>query len=294
MAFDDPVQSALTWDVIPELRDPYCVIGFSGWSNAGSVSSDTLEFLIETLKPKAFARISQEPFVNFTVDRPLGHIQEGVIHRLESLETEVSYWKGSGGGHDLVLLLSKEPHLRWAAYAGIVVTMMVRLSAKRLYTIGGVQDTISHHSPPMVSLVGSSPYVVSGIAKLGENISAAEYQGPLSIHSYLIQACADAGIEAVSFWGHVPAYLQKSPRLVAKIVTILNKVVEMECPVDSLQQDAVEFDRRIQEAIRKDPNLRRLVETIERETPRSQSGGTDKVIRLNDFLRKDPHDDGGQ
>lgn len=294
MVLSDLVQSALTWDVVPELTDPHCVAGFHGWSNAGGVSSDSLEFLIETLKPRAFARISHEPFVDFTLDRPVGHIEDGIIHELEPLETEVMYWKSPGGEHDLVLLLGKEPHVGWLAYASIIVAMMARLSAPRLYTVGGVQDTVSHYSPPVVSLVGSSPNVVAATAELGGGIRPAKYHGPVSIHSYLVQACADAGMEGISLWGHVPAYLQKSPRVVAQIVEILTRAAGVKCPVDALEQQAEEFDRWIQDALLKDPNLKRLVETIDRETPQSSPGGTDNVIRMNDFLRRSPHDETNQ
>lgn len=291
MAFNGPAHSALTWDAVPELRDPYCVAGFHGWSNAGRVSSDALDFLLETLKPKAFARISQEPFIDFALDRPIGRIEEGVIRELEPLEDEIMCWKNPDGEHDLVLMLGKEPHVGWIAYSGIITALVARLSVKRLYTVGGMQDTISHYAPPIVSIVGSSPHVVARAAKLCDGLRTGEYHGPVSIHSYLIRTCADAGIEAVSLWGHVPAYVQKSPRVVAKIVTILNKATKMECPVDDLQHEAIEFDRKIQEALLKDPNLKRLVEAIERDAPRTKPSSTDKVIRLNDFLRRDPHDD---
>lgn len=294
MAFNGPAHSALTWDVVPELKDPYCVAGFHGWSNAGRVSSDALDFLVETLKPKVFARISQEPFMDFALDRPIGRIEEGVIYELEPLEDQIMCWKNPRGEHDLVLMLGKEPHVGWITYSGIITTVVARLSVKRLYTVGGVQDTVSHYAPPIVSIVGSSPYVVAGTAKLEDGLRTGEYHGPVSIHSYLIQTCADAGIEAVSLWGHVPAYVQKSPRVVAKIVTILNKATNIECPVEGLQHEAIELDRKIQEALLKDPNLKRLVETIERDAPRTKPSGTDKVIRLNDFLRRDPHDDAKQ
>jgi proteasome assembly chaperone (PAC2) family protein len=294
MAFNGLWRSALTWDIVPELRDPYCIAGFYGWSNAGGVSSDALEVFVRTLKPQVFARISQEPFMDFTLDRPIGRIQDGVIHELEPLETEVKCWKSPGAEHDLVLLLGKEPHMGWYAYSGIITTLMTRLSVTRLYTVGGVQDTISHYAPPVVSIVGSSPYVVGGAAKLEDGVRTGEYHGPVSIHTYLIQACADAGIEVVSLWGHVPAYLQKSPRVVAKIVTILNKATKIECPIDGLEREAIEFDRKIEEALLKDPSLKRLVASIEREAPPSRPRSPDNVIRLNDFLRRDPHDDGTQ
>lgn len=287
--------SHLKWEAVPKLTNPIFVAGFHGWSNAGSVSSDTLEYLMESLKPQVFAKLSLEPFINFTLDRPIGQIEDGVIHDLEPLFTELLFWHNPRGEHDLIFLLGKEPHFGWQCYARIFVEIMTKLNATRLYTIGGVQDTVSHYATPVISVVASSPYMVATTAPLEEGVRSAEYYGPVSIHSYLIERCTGAGMEAISLWGHVPAYLQKSPRVVAKIVTILNKAAGLQCPLDDLHQKAMELDRKINEAVRKDPNLKRLIQTIERETQSaSRSGSDEKVIRLNDFLHRGPHDDSQQ
>ncbi len=286
------MSSNLKWLEVPELRDPYFIAGFYGWSNAGNVSSDTVAYLKEFLQPRAFATLSGEAFVNFTLDRPVGHIEDGIVLHLESLTTELMYWTNSEGERDLVLLLDKEPHANWWTYAGIIGDVVQALGVKRLYTLGGVQDTMSHSAPALVSVVGSSPYVVDGAVRLDEGIEAANYYGPVSIHSYLVKTSVAAGIEAVSLWGHVPAYLQRSPKVVAKLVTILNKAVGMNCPIQILQQQSVDLDRKINEAIARDPSLRQMVESVEdqKRTMESSSSG-DKVIRLNDFLRRDLNKD---
>jgi proteasome assembly chaperone (PAC2) family protein len=289
---DDAVSSLITWDYMPELKNPLVVAGFHGWSNAGSVSSDTLEYLTEKLKPRPFARLDEEPFVNFTLERPIGQIEDGVIHDLESMATDLLFWSSPESEHDLILLLGKEPHFHWPDYSGILVDAMVKLDVQRLYTIGGVQDTVSHSAPPVVSIVGSSPHVVAGAARLDEGVRAAEYYGPVSIHSFLIRACIDAGIEAVSLWGHVPAYLQRSPRVVAKMITILNNAAGIQCSIDDLGFESIEMDRKIHDALLRDPNLKRFVETVERQSSDDElDGDDDKVIRLNDFLNRDPQDD---
>jgi proteasome assembly chaperone (PAC2) family protein len=280
--------SLFQWAQVPELRDPYLVLGFHGWSNAGSVSSDTLEYLVDVLQAKPAATLSDERFVNYTVDRPLARIENGAIEYLESMATALTCWTNGAGNRDLLFMLGREPHYNWLTYAQIILDMMSRLGVKRLYTIGGVQDTISHSSPALVTLVGSSAEVITGTMQLDQGIRPAEYYGPVSIHSYLIRNCMDAGIEAVSLWGHVPAYLQKSPRLVAKMITILNKAAGMDCSVESLKQKSIEMDRRIDEALAKDASLKEFVESLESQdglTP--SSAGHEKVIRLNQFLRRD-------
>ncbi len=244
--------SHLQWDQIPELKAPYLVVGFHGWSNAGNVSTDTVQYLIETLRPRVIATLDEEPFIHYTLDRPLAQIEDGIIHELERMSTQLMCWSNTDGNHDLVCFLGREPHMNWRGYCHVILSIIKELRIQRLYTIGGVQDTVSHAAPPLVTIVGSSPSVIEATMALDDNVKAAEYYGPISIHSSLIKACMDTGIQGVSLWGHAPAYLQRNPRIVAKIIYILNKALEMHCPTEKLTQRAIELERKINEALAKD------------------------------------------
>lgn len=284
--------SYLEWLHVPQLRDPYLVAGFQGWSNAGSVSTDTLRYLKESAEPISFASLSDEGFLNYTLDRPVGHIEEGVIVHMEPPQTEFAYWVNPEGDRDVILVSGKEPHIHWMEYARNILEIATRLNVKRLYTVGGVQDTVSHLSPPVVSVVGSLAEVVASVLEFDKVIRPAEYHGPVSIHSFLMKCCREAGLEAASLWGHVPAYLQRSPRVVYKLITILNKAVGMKCPVQLLRQQSIELDRKITEALARDPSLRQFVESIEEKQGQSApSSNDDKIIHMNDFLRRDPKKD---
>lgn len=288
MADKNPSSPFLSWDRIPELKDPVLVMGYHGWPNAGGVSSDTLCYLMEILKPKLVARFDEEAFLNYGSDRPVAQIEDGIIHELDPCVSELTSWENPDGGHDVVLFLGKEPSFRWNVYCAIFIDAIYKLHVRKLFTIGGVQDTVSHTSASLVTVIGSSVAALEETTRLGYGIQPADYYGPVSIHSRLIKACAEVGIDAISLWGHVPAYLQKSPRIVARIVGILNRLVGMRCPLDILEQKSIELDRRINEALSKDPNLKQFVESMEgSKPPRGSSTSNDKIIRMNDFLRRD-------
>ncbi len=276
----------LSWKKIPELKDPILIMGFQGWPNAGSVSSDTLYYLIEVLKPKLVARLDEEAFLNYTAERPIAEIEDGIIHEFDPCVSELMYWDNSEGDHDLILFLGKEPSFKWNVYTSIFIDVMNKLHVRKLFTIGGVQDTVSHSSAALVTVIGSSVLALEETTQLGYGVQPAEYYGPVSIHSRLVKACSEAGLDAISFWGHVPAYLQKSPRIVARIIGILNRLVGMRCPLDVLEQKSVEMDGKIKEALARDPNLQQFVQSIE-DSKRDSLKSDEKVIRLNDFVKRD-------
>ncbi len=288
MTLGESSSTFIRWDHVPELKAPFMVVGFYGWSDAGNVSSDTLAYLVEQLEFRVFAAFPNEPFLNYTMDRPMGKVEQGLLRYMEPAVMEFACATSSEAEHDLAVLLGKEPSLNWQLFAETVLGVIRELGVQRLYTVGGVQDTIPHSAPPRISVVGSSASALASVMEMEPEIQPAEYFGPVSIHSRLIQTCADNGIEAVSLWGHVPAYLQKSPRTVAKVVRLLCRLSGFGCPVDSLIRRSIEMDRRINEILAKDAGLKQFVETIE---GRAGSGVPhslgDKIIRLNDFLRRD-------
>lgn len=278
----------VSWRTTPQLRRPVMLAGFFGWSNAGCVSSDTLEYLHAVLQPEVFASMSNEAFSNYTIDRPHARIENGVILEMEILDTNFSYYRNPDGQHDLVLFLGKEPAYSWQSYSEMIIGVMEQLGVQRFYTLGGVQDTVSHLSQPMVSVVAATSFMVSEICEASKIIVPASYSGPISIHSYLLRACSEAGIEAASLWGHAPAYLQKNPRVVARLVSIINTLTGLGIPTSHLDRQAIELDRKIKEAVAKDPNLRKLVEAVDCvQEPGSFPSSRDKIIRLEDFLRRD-------
>jgi proteasome assembly chaperone (PAC2) family protein len=287
MARNEYLTSYVRWSKVPVLSDPVIIMGFEGWSNAGGVSVDTLDHLREFLEPETFATFGAEPFLIYTAQRPVCHIEGGLIRRLEPMMTAFSYRANPSGTHDLIFVTAREPDLNWELFTHILFGVMTRLGVGRLFTVGGVQDQVSHADPPKVSVVASSPSALAALVDEDEDIVKASYFGPVSIHSRIIAMCAETGIEGISLWGHVPSYLQKNPRVVARTVEIIARSVSIECPVNDLVRKSIEMDRRINEILARDPGLRQVVLAAEGKNSSREAAADDKIIRLNDFLRRD-------
>jgi proteasome assembly chaperone (PAC2) family protein len=292
--FDQDLTSPyFQWDHVPEMRSPVLVMGFHGWSNAGNVSIDTLQYFLDALDIRIVAHLDEEPFLNYATDRPVAQIEEGIIHEIDPMTSELGFYKNPAGEHDLLLFLGKEPHLAWRAYIKIFFNVIKTLKIDRLFTIGGVQDNVSHTAPPIVSIVGSNQKVIADLMELDDGIRAADYYGPVSIHSQFIRMCSEVSIDAVSLWGHVPTYLQRHPRVVSKILELLQTVAGLDFSLEPLRQKSLELDRKISEALARDPDLKQFVESVEKKenidsAPTAQDH---KIIRLNDFIRRDSQKD---
>ncbi len=280
-------QECLEWLNAPDLKAPFLIMGFRGWSDAGNVATDSLRHLNDFFQTETLAALDEEAFLHLTDDRPVATIEQGLIREMELCRSEVSGARNVEGAHDLVMFSGREPSINWSDYCNAVSEIIYRLKIQKLFTIGGVQDTVSHCAQPLVTVVGSTVEAVKEATALGPGIQPAKYHGPISIHSRLVGTAAQCGITAISLWAHVPAYLHKSPRAVAAIIAILNKALGADCPIDVLIRKSLELDRKIKEALSKDPALRQYVETIEGKADQGPGIRTDNVIRLKDFLKKD-------
>jgi proteasome assembly chaperone (PAC2) family protein len=289
----DAAISPLRWEQAPKLKSPVFLVGFKGWADAGGVASDTLSHVIEALQPLTMAYINNESFMIQSLERPVAKIESGLLSSMGAMDTSLKFWVNPDGPSDLVLMLAPEPHYNWLSYGDLIAGAMAKLGATHLITIGGVQDTVSHSAAATISVVCSSSETLSEQLRQDPSLNPADYEGPISVHTALLIACARIGIESTGLWAHVPAYLQKNPRQVARLVSILNKSIGMDCSAEDLKRESIELDRRIDEALAMDPNLREFVETIEDKEKRegASSSGKDKIIRLNDFLRREPQRD---
>jgi hypothetical protein len=74
------------------------------------------------------------------------------------------------------------------------------------------------------------------------------------------------------------------------MVDVLNDAVGMECPTEDLNRKSIELDRKVDEILGRDPNLKQFVESIEEhEDSITSEKAHDNIIRLNDFIRRDSH-----
>src|SRR5512137_756185 len=134
----------------PALYRPYLILGFEGWPNAASVSSFSIEYLVDSLKAKKFASIPSGNFYQTSSARPVATIKEGRLVELKFPGNTFYYSKGDGAP-DIILFQGIEPHLRWSVFVDILMRMVERFDVSLVFTLGGTYDYIPHTLRPMVS-----------------------------------------------------------------------------------------------------------------------------------------------
>ncbi len=278
----------------PNLIKPYLIIGFEGWPNAAEVSSLALQHLIDSLEAKKFASIPIENFYQISSLRPTAVIKDGRLIELKSPGNHFYYVKKSFF-NDLILFYGVEPHLRWNIFVDVILNLAERYNVPQLFTIGGTYDYIPHSFPPMVSALFNDEELRETVIKAGLGLT--EYSGPISIHTFILEAAKRRGLKAISLWGHAPQYLQtKNVKVVCSVLKKLIDLTKMEVDLSGLENASDYFDQQVNYLVEQDPKLREVISKLEEVYKRSEripklsgeeeAAKDDKVVYIQAFLKK--------
>jgi len=282
----------------PVLNKPYLIMGFEGWPNAGEISSFALRHLIDYLGARKFASIPTENFYQMSSLRPMAVIKEGRLVELKSSGNHFYYVKGLPS-NDLILFLGVEPHLQWNVFTDLILDLAGRFHVMELFTIGGTYDYVPHTYPAMVSCLFNHEELQERVARAGLGLT--EYSGPISIHTFVLDAAKKRDLRAISLWGHVPQYLQT--RNVKGVCAVLKRLIDLtgiKIDLSELEKAGDYFDQQINQLVEEDPKLQEVISKLEevykgseriRQPLKKEEGPKeDKVVYIQAFLKK-PEDE---
>ena len=252
----------------PNLDEPYMILGFEGWPNAAEISSFALTHLIESTKARKFASIPYENFYQISSSRLVGVVKEGKLTELKFPGNHFYYLKNSPST-DLILFYGIEPHLRWSAFADLLLDLAEQFRVRQIFMIGGTYDYIPHTVPPVVSAVYSQEDLKQKVIQAG--LALTEYAGPVSIHTFVLDAARKRGFKAISLWGHAPQYLQtKNVKMAYSVLKSLTHLTGMEIDLTELRRASDFFDQQVSQLVEQDPKLQEVVKKLEELYPPTQ------------------------
>ena len=272
----------------PELRKPKVIAGFSGWANAGEVSSGAVSYLKSKLNPTKFAELDPDPFYDFTNTRPYGKISEGVIKSLDFVTNEFYYWENLYGEHDIILFLGTEPQLKWRSFTEDFFAAFQDQDPDELILLGSFYDSTPHTREPIVSAAVNDSGARDDLAEF--DLQFTDYEGPTSIHAVLEHACAELGIPSISLWTGTPHYLPTAnPKAWRAVLRRLLPILDVELDIRDLVRRGDRLDKQVEQALEQNPKLKRYVRQLESNLGTREDEEplrSDEIIKsLEEYLR---------
>ena len=293
--------SDVIWRERPKLRAPVMVCAFRGWNDAGEAATAALTYIRGSFDAREVAAIDPEDFYDFTAVRPSVKLTEGSLREVEWPENSFSVAPVPGAEGDLVMLQGVEPSLRWRRFTEDVVTTARDLGVRMVITLGALLADVPHSRPVAITGITSDQTLVE---RLG--FEPPSYEGPTGIVGVLQNACAEAGLPAVSLWASVPHYVAASPnpKVALALVRAFEGTAGLAVDGGELESAADDYERQVTAAVASDPEVKAFVERLESamddaqaENPpdEGQLPSADTIARdFQRFLRQRGPDDPGQ
>ncbi len=242
------------------LRSPIVVMAFTGWSDTGTVTTDTVQRLADAYSARPFLTVDPENYYVFTDTRPNVRIDNSGMREIEWPRNEAFAANLSGAEHDLILLKGVEPNLRWQTFAARFADAVWALSPSLICTLVARPAATPHTRP--VPVTGSA-----ADAALAEKfgLGRSMYQGPTGIIGVLHDELRRRGASLISLAAGVPHYLNvdENPMATMALLRALEPVLGIAPPLGDLVDEGERFVRRVEEASRGDDQIRAYVRTLE-------------------------------
>jgi proteasome assembly chaperone (PAC2) family protein len=279
----------VSWDRQPELRKATLVCSFKGWNDAAESASSALRYLATQWDAERVGAIDPEEFFDFQVTRPTVRLTEGLTREIDWPEFVFSTAGLPGGERDVAFLVGNEPNLRWKTFAATVIGAAKELGVQQVVSLGALLADVPHTRP--VQITG-----IAGDETMAERLGFTQtrYEGPTGIVGVLHDACARAGLESASLWAPVPHYVAAvpSPKASLALIRRMEGLLEVALDLSGLEEASIEYERRLDEAVAAEPEVRALVERLEQqldesEDPLGEVPSGDSIARdFQRFLRE--------
>jgi proteasome assembly chaperone (PAC2) family protein len=246
------------------LRRPVLLAAFEGWNDAGDAATSAVEHLAEQWCARAVAELDPDDYYDFQVNRPLVQLVDGLTRQVTWPTTRVSVASVPGTDRDVVLVRGLEPNLRWRGFSQELVEIARQLGVETVVTLGALLADSPHTRPVPVSGTASDPATA---AELG--LESSRYEGPTGIVGVFQDACANAGMRAVSFWAAVPHYVAQPPCPKATIALLrrVEDLLDLPVPLADLPERARAWERQVDELAAEDSDVAEYIASLEEREP---------------------------
>ena len=272
-------------EALPDLVDPVMLCAFEGWNDAGDAASGAVLHLEEVWSATQIAEFDPEDYYDFQVNRPEVSFEDDA-RTITWPTTRLSVARIPLATRDVVLVHGIEPSMRWRSFTQELLTAARELGVEMVVTLGALLADSPHTRPVPVSGTSSDESIA---LRLGYEPST--YEGPTGIVGVLQEACAQAGIPAVSLWAAVPHYVAQPPcpKATLALLARIEDLLDVPVPLGDLPEESRAWQIGVDELAAEDDEIAAYVRTLEEavDTAELPEASGDAIAReFERYLRR--------
>jgi proteasome assembly chaperone (PAC2) family protein len=271
---------------LPRLRRAVVIAAFEGWNDAGDAATGAVEHLEIAWAARPLLAIDPDDYYDFQVNRPTVSLVDGLTRKIEWPTSRLVLCTRAEANRDVLLLRGLEPNMRWRSFCQELIDVMTEMGIELVITLGALLSDSPHTRPVPVSGTASDPDTAAAL-----RLERSRYEGPTGIVGVFQDACAKAGLAAVSFWAAVPHYAAQPPCPKATLALLhqVEDTLDLPIPLGDLADQARAWEHGVDELTREDSDIAEYVRSLESREPETdlpEASGEAIAREFERYLRR--------
>lgn len=240
------------------LRDPYVVMAFGGWSDAAQAATDAVDHIVTTYNAEVVFAVDPGDYYDFQSSRPMVAVDEAGERGLSWPSTEVLVARLPH--RDLVVVRGPEPNFRWPQFAA-ALTSALQSVQPGLTVVLGAMLTENPHTRPVPIMASSQSKTVR--ERYGAEVS--QYEGPTGMSGVMSHSLNQVELPVLSLWAACPHYVANppNPKATLALVKRLEDVLGEGLDLGDLPARAELWERSVNELAEDDPDVSEYISGLE-------------------------------
>jgi|TARA_B110000977_G_scaffold171267_1_gene222589 hypothetical protein len=231
----------------------------SGFSDSGSTISQLSDHFFSELNHELVLSFDNDEFLDYRSRRPALFFEKDHIESYEppSLSVHLVFDEAQ---QPFLLLDGYEPDLKWEAFAASLLEIIQRFQVSNFTWVHSIPFPIPHTRPVGVTVSGNRKEMIERFSEWKP-----QTQVPGNVTHLLEFRLSAQGVNTAGFVLLVPHYLADNevPNAAITGLELISAATGLVFPSDQLRHDAGKFETKVKSQIEDNPELSKLVQTLE-------------------------------
>lgn len=243
----------------PSLHGLDLLVVFSGYLDAGNVSTQLENVLLERLDHQRIATFDTDQLLDYRARRPHLRFDGKQFFDYEAPELELHLVKDQMQ-RPFLLLSGPEPDYQWDRFVAAVMILVDQLEVGLVTFIDAIPLPVPHTRPLGVTTHGNAQELLEGLATWAPKGRIAAGAAQL-----LELRAADAGRQVSGYTLHVPHYLADAtyPQAAVAALEYVGAAMDLMLPSEELRESGREVERQIAAQVQHRPEISAMLERLE-------------------------------
>jgi hypothetical protein len=244
-------------DQVPE--GLHLIAGLTGFADAGGAVSQFNQYLLDTVDHTVIATFDADVLLDYRARRPIIYFDQDHLTNYQPSTLRL-YLATDEIGQKFLLLAGFEPDFRWEQFTQAVQQLIDRFVVSSTTWVHAIPMPVPHTRPIGVTVSGNRSDLIESMS-----VWRPHTQVPANVLHLVEYRLQTAGASTVGFVLLIPHYLADTefPSAALAALESTSAATGLIFPTDRLREQNRDFVARIDEQVQENPELAKLVGTLE-------------------------------